>query len=197
MIAYIKGKLIHKEATHVIIDVNGIGYQIFISLATFGQIKDEETCKLFTYFHVKEDSQTLYGFITEPDKKFFMDLISVSGIGPNTGMIMQSSLTTQELKAAIMGEDVTTIQQIKGIGAKTAQRVILELKDKVKKEGFSASSDQISTGFDNNLRSEALSALVMLGINKAAAQKSIESVLRNSENNITLEQLIKRALQAT
>ena len=197
MIAFIKGKLVQKEATHVVIDVNGIGYQIFISLPTFSQIKNEESCKLFTYFHVKEDSQSLYGFLSENDKHFFMDLISVSGIGPSTAMVMQASLSTSELKSAIVAEEVSTIQQIKGIGAKTAQRVILELKDKIKKEGFSGDSDHNSGNFDNNLRSEALSALVMLGINRNTAQKSIEAVLRNSENSITLEELIKKALQAS
>lgn len=197
MIAFVKGKLVHKEATHVIIDVNGIGYQIYISLATFGKIKDQESCKLFTYFHVKEDSQALYGFLSEIDKIFFMDLISVSGIGPSTGMIMQSSMSTSDLKSAIIAENVDTIQSVKGIGAKTAQRVILELKDKIKKEGFSAESGQNIDSFDNNLRSEALSALVRLGINRGTAQKSIESVLRNSANKITLEQLIKESLQAS
>jgi len=197
MIAFVKGKLVHKEATHVIIDVNGIGYQINISLTTFSQIKDKESCKLFTYFHVKEDIQALYGFLSENDKRLFMDLISVSGIGPNTAMVMQSSSSADEIKSAIASEDVKTIQQIKGIGAKTAQRVILELKDKIIKEGYNIGSGEVSNNLDNNLRAEALSALVMLGINRSAAQKSIEAVLRKSENNITLEQLIKRALQAS
>ncbi len=197
MIAFVKGRLVQKEATHVVIEVNGIGYHVFISLATYGKIKDEEACMLYTYFHVKEDSQALYGFLNEADKLFFMDLISVSGIGPSTGIIMQSSMTTDELKAAIVAEDVAAIQKIKGIGAKTAQRVILELKDKIRKEGFAADTHHISGNFDNNLRSEALSALVMLGINKSTAQKSIEAVLRKSEGNITLEELIKRSLQAS
>ena len=152
---------------------------------------------LFTHFHVKEDNQALYGFLSAADKNLFLDLISVSGIGPSTGMIMQSSLSTDEVKSAILNDDVKTIQQIKGIGAKTAQRVILELKDKVRKEGFSAENAEISGNSNNNLRAEALSALVMLGINRNVAQKSIESVLRNSVNNITLEELIKQALQAS
>ena len=197
MIAFVKGRLAHKEATHVIIETNGLGYEVFISLATYSKIKDEESCMLYTHFHVKEDSQALYGFLSMADKNNFLDLISISGIGPSTAMIMQSSLSTNEIKAAIVNEDVRTIQQIKGIGAKTAQRVVLELKDKLKKEGFSAENEQIPGDFDNNLRAEALSALVMLGINRNTAQKSIETVLRNSENSITLEELIKRALQAS
>ena len=197
MIAFVKGRLAHKEATHVIIEVNGIGYEVFISLATYSKIKDEESCMLHTHFHVKEDNQALYGFLSVSDKENFLDLISISGIGPNTAMVMQSSLSTSEIKTAIINEDVKTIQQIKGIGAKTAQRVVLELKDKLRKEGFSAENTQIPGDYNNNLRAEALSALVMLGINRNTAQKSIETVLRNSDNNITLEELIKRALQAS
>ena len=197
MISFIKGRLAHKESTHVIIETNGLGYMVYISLDTFSKIKEEESCMLFTHFHVKEDNQSLYGFLAEADRRFFLDLISVSGIGPSTAMIMQSSMSTDEIKSAIMNEDERTIQQMKGIGAKTAKRVILELKDKLTKEGFSSEKVQFSTQNDNNLRVEALSALVMLGINRSTAQKSIEAVLRNSENNITLEELIKRALQAS
>lgn len=197
MIAFVKGRLAHKDATQVVIEVNGIGYQVFISLATYSKIKDEESCMLYTHFHVKEDNQSLYGFLSESDKLNFLDLISISGIGPSTAMIMQSSLSTTEIKSAIINEDVATIQQVKGIGAKTAQRVVLELKDKMRKEGFSTETAENSDSIDNNLRAEALSALVMLGINRNAAQKSVEVVLRNSENNITLEELIKRALQAS
>jgi Holliday junction DNA helicase RuvA len=197
MIAFVKGRLALKEATHVIVEVNGLGYEVFISLATYNKIKDEESCMLYTHFHVKEDSQALYGFLSEDGKNNFLDLISISGIGPSTAMIMQSSLSTNEIKAAIINEDVKTIQQIKGIGAKTAQRVVLELKDKLRKEGFSTENEQIKGDVNNNLRAEALSALVMLGINRNTAQKSIETVLRSSEDNITLEVLIKRALQAS
>ena len=171
------------------------GVDGMISFAS--KIKDEESCMLYTHFHVKEDSQSLYGFLSESDKGNFLDLISISGIGPSTAMIMQSSLTTDEIKSAIVNEDVATIQKVKGIGAKTAQRVVLELKDKIRKEGFSSENMQISGDSNNNLRAEALSALVMLGINRNTAQKSIETVLRSSENNITLEELIKRALQAS
>ena len=197
MIAYINGKLARKEPTYVVIDVNGVGYLINISLNTFSNIKDEEVCHLHTYLHVKEDAHTLYGFVTEAEKKLFLELISVSGIGPSTGLMMLSSLTPAEIMRAISGEDVQTIQSVKGIGSKTAQRVILELKDKMRKEAFSDDDANISVFSDNNLRSEALSALVTLGINKNVAQKSIESVLRNSGNNITLEELIKLSLQAS
>jgi Holliday junction DNA helicase RuvA len=197
MIAYIKGKLTKKEPAYVLVDVNGVGYLINISLNTFSNIKDEETCLLHTYLHIKEDAHTLYGFVTESEKKLFLDLISVSGIGPSTGLLMLSSLSPVEIIRAISNEDVATIQSVKGIGSKTAQRVILELKDKMRKASFSDDDAKISYISDNNLRSEALSALVTLGINKNVAQKSIESVLRNSGNNITLEELIKLSLQAS
>ena len=197
MIAYIKGKLAKKDPTHVIIDVNGVRYLINISLHTYSAIKDEEVCHLSTFLHVKEDSHTLYGFISEMEKQLFLNLISVSGIGPSTGLMMLSSLSPAEIIQAIASENVHTIQSVKGIGAKTAQRVILELKDKMKKAALDENSLDISQFSDNNMRDEALSALVTLGINKNVAQKSIGTVLKNSGNNLTLEELIKLSLQAS
>jgi holliday junction DNA helicase RuvA len=195
MIAYIKGKLAHKDPTHVIIDANGIGYFIHISLNTFSQIKDQEACQLHTYLHVREDAHTLFGFSGVAEKELFLHLISVSGIGPSTGLMMLSSLSAEEIKTAIINEDVRVIQSVKGIGSKTAQRAILELKDKLRKEGFEPTETKFSAGTNNTLKHEALSALLTLGINKNVAQKSIDSVLNKSENSINLETLIKKALQ--
>ena len=195
MIAYVKRKLAFKDPTHVIIEANGIGYFIHISLNTYTQIKDKENCQLHTYLHVREDAQTLFGFSGLPEKGLFLHLISVSGIGPSTGLMMLSSLSADEIKTAIINEDVKVIQSVKGIGSKTAQRTILELKDKLRKEGFEPSEDKFSQGSNNTLKQEALSALLTLGINKNVAQKSIESVLKKSENSIILETLIKKALQ--
>ncbi len=195
MIAYVKGKLAHKDPTHVIIEANGIGYFIHISLNTYSQIKDQEACQLHTYMHVREDAQTLFGFGEIAEKKLFLHLISVSGIGPSTGLMMLSSLSSEEINTAIINEDVKVIQSVKGIGSKTAQRAILELKDKLRKEGFEPSEGKLVGGTSNTLRHEALSALLTLGINKNVAQKSIDSVLKKSENSINLETLIKRALQ--
>ena len=195
MIAYVKGKLAHKDPTHVIIDANGIGYFIHISLNTYAQIKEEEACKLHTYLHVREDAQTLFGFSGIEEKNLFLHLISVSGIGPSTGLVMLSSLSAEEIKSAIINEDVKVIQSVKGIGSKTAQRAILELKDKLRKEGFEPSESKLSTGTNNTLKHEALSALLTLGINKNIAQKSIESILNKSDKTINLETLIKKALQ--
>jgi Holliday junction DNA helicase RuvA len=194
MIAYIKGKLTYKDPTYVIIDVNGIGYHINIPLSTYAAIKDEENCFLHTYLHVKEDAQTLYGFATEADKKVFLLLISISGVGPNTGLMVQSFLSAEELQNAILSEDVQTIQSVKGIGSKTAQRIILELKDKLKREGIESTGS--SRNESNTLRSEALSALMTLGINKSVAEKTVDKILKNSGNQITLEELIKMALKA-
>jgi len=195
MIAYIKGKLAHKDPTHVIIEANGIGYYIHISLNTYAQIKEQESCQLHTYLHVREDAQTLFGFGAIAEKKLFLHLISVSGIGPSTGLVMLSSLSAEEITAAIINEEVAVIQSVKGIGTKTAQRAILELKDKLRKEGFEPSDHKISGRTNNTLKHEALSALLTLGINKNVAQKSIDSILNKSDNSINLETLIKKALQ--
>ena len=195
MIAYLKGKLAHKDPTHVIIDVGGVGYYIHISLSTYSQIKEEESCKLHTYLHVREDAHTLYGFSALAEKELFLNLTSVSGIGPSIGLMMLSSLSTNEIKTAIINEDVKVIQSVKGIGNKTAQRAILELKDKLRKEGFESTGEDISSNSNNTLKNEALSALLTLGINKNVAQKSIESVLIKNGNTINLESLIKKALQ--
>jgi len=197
MIAFIEGKLVKKDPTHVLIDVGGIGYHIHIALNTFSGIGDSEFCHLHTYLHIKEDAHTLYGFLSEEDKQLFLALISISGIGPSTALMMQSSLSSDEIKQAITSEQVHVIQGVKGIGLKTAQRVILELKNKFIKEGISSESGGFSTGMDNKLRDEALSALLTLGIAKNVAQKSIDGVLRNYGNNVTLEELIKLSLQAS
>ena len=150
---------------------------------------------LHTYLHVKEDSHTLFGFSSEAEKKMFLNLISISGVGPSTGLMIQSSLTSGELKQAIVGEDVKTIQGVKGVGSKTAQRIILELKDKIKKEGLYQESEDFQPHTHNTIRSEALSALITLGINKPTAEKSIDRILKNSGNTITLEELIKLTLK--
>lgn len=197
MIAFIEGKIAEKEPTHVVIDIGGIGYHINISLQTFSEIKSKEKVKLFTYLNVKEDSQTLYGFYTTMERRVFLHLLSITGVGPSTGLMIQSSLSTKELFSAIVNEDTRTIQGVKGIGGKTAQRIILELKDKFRKEGFIEESDQLPASVDNTLRNEALSALITLGINKSVAENSVAVILKKTGNQITLEELIKQALKTT
>jgi Holliday junction DNA helicase RuvA len=194
MIAYLKGKLVHKDPTHLVIDVNGIGYQVQISLNTFSQVKDAEDIKLSTYLHVREDAQVLFGFGSEQEKSMFQNLISVNGIGPNTAMVVLSYMPPADLRSAIIREDAVTLQSIKGIGGKTAQRLILELKDKLKKDA----GEEIATGLApsyNKMKQEALTALVTLGVARAAAEKSIDSVLKKSGNSLTLEDLVKQALK--
>ena len=185
-----------KDPTYVVVDVNGIGYKVLISLGTFSEIKDKEVILLLTHLHIKEDAHTLYGFNNESERKMFLKLISISGIGPSTGLMVQSSLSASDLRNAILYDDVNTIKSVKGIGAKTAQRLILELKDSISKESF-ASENEIVTSPYNTLKYEALSAMVTLGINKITAEKSIEAILKKSENTITLEELIKQALKNT
>jgi Holliday junction DNA helicase RuvA len=195
MIAYIDGKLAYKDPTFVIIDVAGVGYHIKISLQTYSALKEGERCRLQTYLHIKEDAHTLYGFSENAEKRLFLDLISVSGIGPNTALMMLSSLSYAEIQQAIVSEDLRTIQSIKGIGSKTAQRVILELKDKIKKSMFAGDVPNFPTTANNTIRNEALSALVTLGIPKNVAEKSIDTIIKQEGGQLSIEQLIKKALK--
>jgi holliday junction DNA helicase RuvA len=197
MIAYLSGKLNYKDPAYAIIDVGGVGYEVKISLQTFSALPaPNENCKLFTYLQIREDAHILYGF-SEPDEKvLFLDLISVSGVGSVTALIMLSSMSSAEIRQAIVNEDVKTIQTVKGIGGKTAQRVIIDLKDKIKKENLlSPQQPSLLQTTNNKTRSEALAALVMLGIPKPTAEKSIEVILKREGDNITVEQLIKFALR--
>ncbi len=195
MITYLKGKLAYKDPTHVIVDVGGVGYEVKISLNTYSHIKDKEDLLIQTYLHVKEDSHTLFGFYEKSEKKRFLDLLSINGVGPSTALMILSSLDAIELQAAIAQEDVATIQRVKGIGGKTAQRIVLELKDKMKKEGLLDKTVEIAPQIDNTLKNEALSALTTLGINKSAADKTINAIMREYGEDIRLEELIKQALK--
>lgn len=196
MIAYIDGKLAFKDPTYVVIDVHGIGYLVKISLNTYGQLRDGERCKLYTHVVVAQDStQTLYGFTELAEKEFFMHLISVSGVGPGTALMVLSSLTLPEAQKAIAREDVRTIQSVKGIGAKSAQRIILELKDKVKKMVLMENVGLSPVAYNTN-REEALSALITLGFAKAAAEKTLDGIIKKEGDNLSVEDLIKRVLKS-
>jgi Holliday junction DNA helicase RuvA len=194
MIAYLKGKLVHKDPTHLIIDVNGVGYHVNISLHTYSQVKDTEDIRLSTYLQVREDAHVLYGFGSEQEKNMFQSLISVNGIGPSTAIVVLSYMPPAELRAAIVREDAATLQSIKGIGGKTAQRLILELKDKLRKDGGEEMSGNLAPAY-NKMKQEALTALMTLGIARSAAEKSIDSALKKSGNSLTLEELVKQALK--
>lgn len=194
MIAFLKGKLVHKEPTHVIMEVGGVGYQVNISLNTFSEIKDQENIQLSTYLQVREDAHILYGFSNPAERTMFQNLIGVNGVGPSTAMVILSYLPPAELHHAIVSENVASLQAVKGIGGKTAQRIILELKDKLRKEPMGETAG--ITGIKHNtMRQEALTALMTLGIGKAAAEKSIDTVLKKSGNTISLEELVKLALK--
>jgi Holliday junction DNA helicase RuvA len=193
MYAYIDGKLVFKSAAFVVIDVGGVGYHINISLNTYSRLGNSEKCKLFTWLHVKEDAHTLYGFADEGERRLFLHLISISGIGPNTGRMMLSSITPEEIQNAIISGNVSLIQRIKGIGPKSAQRIIWELQDKLRKEG----PDTLSVvPVNKTAKDEALSALVMLGFARAAAEKVIEQEINRNNEELTVEQLIKFALKS-
>ena len=197
MIAYIEGKIAVKEPAYVVMETHGLGYEVKISLNTYQAIKDLDRCKLFTHLHIKEDAHTLFGFSNGSEKKLFLDLISISGVGPGTGMVILSSMSAADLKAAIVNGHTTLIQSIKGIGAKTAQRIILELKDKLQKEDPGTVSVNFSENRNNTAYQEALSALVTLGFNKNLAEKSIYGILKKHGDQITVEEIIKLALKSS
>jgi Holliday junction DNA helicase RuvA len=185
MIGLLSGRLIEKNP----IDCSGVGYEVKISLNTFSQLSDNEAVRLYTKLIVREDAHLLYGFYSKDEREMFNHLISVSGIGPNTALIMLSSLKTDEVANAIQTEDVRTIQGIKGIGAKTAQRVIIDLKGKVLK--FSSSSENIFSQ-NNTSRFDALNALVSLGFEKKSVEKMLDKIDTGDQ---TVEVLIKEALR--
>ncbi|MGV3763592.1 Holliday junction branch migration protein RuvA [Parapedobacter sp.] len=191
MYEYLNGKLAYKAPTHVVLDVGGVGYHVHISLHTYAQIKDNEQCKLFISFQVREDAHTFFGFAEEGERRLFEHLISVSGIGPNTGRMILSSITPEEIQSAIIQGNVPLIQRIKGIGPKTAQRMVLELQDKLKKQGPDALT---VVHRHQSVPEEALSALVMLGFARAQAEKVLSSVLLGNPD-LTVEALIKEALK--
>jgi Holliday junction DNA helicase RuvA len=191
MITHIRGKLIEKTPTYVVVDVNGVGYKIKISLQTFSAI-DGELCKLYTHLSVKEDSHTLFGFFEESERHLFRNLISVSGVGPSTAQVILSTYSPQEIIHHITSADVKAVQSVKGIGAKTAQRIIIDLKDKVAK-GM-PTSDLLFDTIDNTIKEEALSALLALGFAKKGAESKIDKVLRSNPEIVTVEDLVRTAL---
>lgn len=194
MIEYIKGKLVEKTPAHVVIETaGGVGYVIHISLATFSAIGEGENVKLLTHYVVKEDAHALYGFFEEEERALFRLLISVNGIGVNTARLMLSSLSVSELINAIATENVRVIQGVKGIGTKTAQRVIIDLKDKIGKTS-PQNNDNFTFSYNNN-KSEALSALVSLGFVKNATETVLDKIIQKEGVNLSVEDLIKKALK--
>lgn len=191
MITHIQGRLVEKTPTAVVIDCGGVGYQINISLHTYSLLPESEDIRLFTYLQIKEDSHTLFGFIEKSEREIFKLLISVSGIGANIARTMLSSIAPQQIIQAIAVSDVVTIQSIKGIGSKTAQRVILDLKDKVLKV---YDLDEVSVRQSNTNREEASSALEVLGFLRKSAEKAVENIIKMNPE-ATVEVIIKKALK--
>ncbi|UJH68354.1 Holliday junction branch migration protein RuvA [Allomuricauda sp. SCSIO 65647] len=191
MITHLKGKLVEKNPTYVIIECNGVGYFLNISLHTFSSIKDEENIKLFTHLQIKEDSHTLFGFAERSEREIFRLLLSVSGIGSSIARTMLSSLSPDQIRDAIAGGDVATIQAIKGIGGKTAQRVIVDLKDKILKV---YDMDEVSLPSNNTTKEEALSALEVLGFTRRQSGKVVDKVL-SQDSSLSVEDIIKQALK--
>lgn len=192
MIAHIQGKLVEKTPTEVVIDCGGVGYQINISLHTYSLLPNSDQIKLFTYLQVKEDAHTLFGFVEKSEREIFKMLLSVSGIGASIARTMLSSLEPKQIIQAIASVDVGTIQSIKGIGNKTAQRVILDLKEKVIKL---YDLDEVSMVQNNTNRDEALSALEVLGFVRKSSEKIVEKIIKE-DPDASVETIIKRALKS-
>lgn len=196
MLAYIQGTITYKSPTHVIIESGGMGYQVNISLNTFSKIQNMSQCKLLTHLHFGGSIQgplsvSLFGFYEEAERTIFLQLLDISGVGASTVRMILSSMTAEEIQRAILNENMKLLESIKGIGPKTARRIILELKDKIGK-GINAST--ISLGSGNNVKEEALSALVMLGFTRLQAEQAVQRII-GSKNDWTSEELIKQSLK--
>ncbi|RVT78514.1 Holliday junction branch migration protein RuvA [Flavobacterium sufflavum] len=192
MIAHLQGKLVEKSPTQVVIDCGGVGYDVHISLHTYSLLPNSDFIKVFTYLQIKEDAHTIFGFVEKSEREIFKLLISVSGIGAGIARTMLSSLDPKQITNAIASGDVGTIQSIKGIGSKTAQRVILDLKDKVLKL---YDLDEVSMSQSNTNRDEALSALEVLGFVRKASEKVIEKIVKENPD-ASVESIIKQALKS-
>jgi Holliday junction DNA helicase RuvA len=191
MIHHLTGKLIEKHPTHIVIECGGVGYFVNISLNTFEALQDEEHLRILTYLQVREDAHILFGFYSPAEREIFKLLISVSGIGTSTARTMLSSMTPAQIRDAIAGENVPAIQAVKGIGAKTAQRVIIDLRDKILKV---YDLDEVSPESGNTNKEEALSALEVLGFARKGAEKTVDAVLRQ-DPALSVEGIIKSALK--
>lgn len=193
MINHIEGKLVEKTPTYAVIDAGGVGYVMQISLNTFSKLGDSEKCKLYTeQLYVRDDMPRFYGFADMSERSLFRQLVSVSGVGGTSALLMLSSLTAAEIQNAIATGNVTLIKSVKGIGEKTAQRIIVDLKDKI---GKTTTTTEFFVSPNNILKQEALSALVMLGFNKSTVDKVLDKIIKTEGTGQTVEQLIKAALK--
>jgi Holliday junction DNA helicase RuvA len=193
--AYLRGEITYKTPTYIHLENNGIGYLVHISLNTFGKLENVDRIKLYTYVQIKEDSHTLYGFAEEKEKEMFTLLISVSGIGANTARVILSSMTAEEVKGSILNDDNARFNAIKGIGPKTAQRLIIDLKDKVLKTKSIASVDVSSSGISSSVRNEAIAALISLGFQRNAVTKKVDQILTKNDGEMQIEDVLKQTLK--
>lgn len=198
MLAYIQGNITSKTPTHVIIESGGLGYFVNISLNTYVRIQDKSSCKLHTYLHLGGSLQSpitisLYGFFEEAERQIFIELLGISGVGAATVRMILSSMTAEEIQRAIVTENVKLLESIKGIGPKTAKRIILELKDKFGKNSLLTAAPLQGS---NNVKEEALSALVMLGFSRLQAEQAVQKVMAASQRDLSTEELIKQTLKA-
>ena len=191
MFAYLEGPLVYKSPSVLYMDVHGVGYELQITLQTYAVVQPLEKCRLYTHLQVREDAWVLYGFADEEERATFRQLLNISGVGAATARIILSSLNTGELERAVSGEDAKTLERVKGIGAKTAQRIILELKGKLLKQKNTSSQSPVR---HNTMEEDALIALVNLGINRAVAESAIKKIDKTAA--LTVEDLIKQALRA-
>ncbi|WP_139958920.1 Holliday junction branch migration protein RuvA [Flavicella sediminum] len=192
MITQLRGRLVEKNPTYVVVDCNGVGYLCHISLHTYGLLPSEELITIYTHLSIKEDAHTLFGFISKIEREIFRLLISVSGVGPSIARTMLSSMTAEEIQQAIASGNVALIQSVKGIGAKTAQRLILDLKDKILK---TFDLEEMPLAGHNTNKEEALSALEVLGFTRKISEKVLDRIIK-TEADLTVEQLIKKALKS-
>jgi Holliday junction DNA helicase RuvA len=192
VIAFVRGKFAVKNPAQVIVDVNGVGYECQISLNTYSAISSQDSGQLFTYVHITENNQTLYGFAETSEKDLFTQLISVSGVGAATARMMLSGMKPDEIIKAIVQSNARLLESIKGIGRKTAERLCLELKEKLSKNLNEAI---LTTSVSNKVEIDALNALISLGIPKPNAEKALKTVINSNDGNIQLEDLIKKALK--
>lgn len=194
MYAYLKGEIAYRSPNLIVLDVNGVGYQVNIPLSTYTAIQGQERTTLYTHLLVREDAHTLYGFATQTERSLFVQLIGVTGVGATTAQLILSAMSVDEVRNAVIGEQAHVLQRVKGIGAKTAKQIILDLKAKLTKDA--GDSPVLLPAADNTAREEALSALIALGFNRIAVQKALNTVMRDDPTVRKVEDLVKQALKA-
>ncbi|MCS7036632.1 MAG: Holliday junction branch migration protein RuvA [Saprospiraceae bacterium] len=195
MYAYLKGRIAHRTASYLIVEVGGIGFRVHIPLSTYTALQGRDEAVVYTHFHVTEDAHTLYGFATEAERNLFVQLISVTGVGPTSALLLLSAMSVDEIRAAIIGEQAHVLQRAKGIGPKASKQIILDLKDRLTKEAPEATGALSLPAADQPMREEALAALMALGYQRIAAQKALNQVHREQPHLQRIEDIVRAALR--